>query len=531
MGAERIIPAAHLPAGYDPRAPPSLSLRSKDVPMSTVIPGVPDGPAPDEARVRRGAVALTVGAVTAIVVFAMGAGISGSGRAGAAIAVVAAAVVAVLLWRWPPVPYAGAVPRALAVVSGAVTLVALVEIARLTVFMVSPAQVGYSQFPSSNFEVHHACVTAYFMAGQLIPATPNVWDDELYSLPGDPAMPRRPRMLGPFRIDNYEYPPPFLLLPRALGLLAPDFPRFRLAWFGLNLGVAFLATLLLARALGPEAGTRALLLAPFLWAAIPILNGLQKGNVQVLVIAISMIAMALLERRRDAAGGLLLAYATLSKLYPGMLLVYLLVRRQWRALAWTAAWSVVLLGVSVIDTGLAPYKAFLDHLPGLLGGEAFAVFRNPGATAINLSIPGIVFKLKFLGIAGASFGEAKIVGWIYTLVVVAAVVFVGRRGVRAVDAPAVWLAILILATLRSPFLPQGYGSFTAVWLLTLLAATRPLTAKVALLSLLAWLALNLFVPQDIGVGPTELALIVAVPQLVVALVAVVALRRPAQTPA
>jgi alpha-1,2-mannosyltransferase len=497
--------------------------------MSTVIPGVPDGPTPEEARVLRGAVALTVGVVTAIVVFAMAAGISGSGRGGAIVGVLAAAVVAVALWRRPPVPYAGEVPRALALVSGAVTLVALVEIARLTVFMVSPAQVGYSQFPFSKFEVQHACVTAYFMAGQVISATPNVYDDDLYSLPGDPAMPRRPRMLGPFRIDNYEYPPPFLLLPRALGLLAPDFPRFRLAWFGLNLGVAFLATLLMARALGPEAGTRALLLAPFLWAAIPILNGLQKGNVQVLVIAISMIAMALLERRRDAAGGLLLAYATLSKLYPGMLLVYLLVRRQWRALAWTAAWSAVLLLVSVVDTGLAPYKAFLDHLPGLLGGEAFAAFRSPGATAINVSVPGIVFKLKLFGIAGGSFGAAKIVGWIYTLAVVAAVVFVARRGVRASDAPGVWLAILILATLRSPFLPQGYGSFTAVWLLTLLAATRLPTAKVVVPSLLAWLALNLFVPQDLGVQPAPLALIVVVPQLAVALVAVAALRRVTAT--
>ncbi|HEV7502884.1 MAG TPA: hypothetical protein VGQ33_22855, partial [Vicinamibacteria bacterium] len=86
------------------------------------------------------------------------------------------------------------------------------------------------------------------------------------------------------------------------------------------------------------------------------------------------------------------------------------------------------------------------------------------------------------------------------------------------------------ATLRSPFLPQGYGSFTAVWLLTFLAATRPLTAKGALVFMLAWLALNLYVPLDIGGDPARLALIIAVPQLVLVLVAVVAMRRAARTP-
>jgi hypothetical protein len=364
------------------------------------------------------------------------------------------------------------------------------------------------------------------VAGQALLTTPNIYDEALSSMPGDATAKRIPRTLGPFNIDLYEYPPPFLLLPRALGLVAPDFPRLRLVWFGMSAGVLLLAMMAVARLLGPVAGTRALLLAPLVWAGFPVLNTLQKGNVQLLVIAISMCAMALFERRRWAAGGALLGYATVSKLYPGMLVAYLLARRQWRAAAWTAAFSGVMVLLSLLDGGLAPFVAFREQLPRVLGGEAFAAFRNPSAVAINLSIPGIVFKLKLFGLAGMGFPQAKVVGWIYTLVVFGAIALVARRAVRGGEAPPVWLAILILATLRSPFLPQGYGGFPAVWLLTLLAAYRPPTTKTLLLVALAWVCFNLYVPMDWLAAPKVHALITVFPQLATIAVAVIALRWP-----
>jgi hypothetical protein len=89
----------------------------------------------------------------------------------------------------------------------------------------------------------------------------------------------------------------------------------------------------------------------------------------------------------------------------------------------------------------------------------------------------------------------------------------------------VWLAIVILSTLRSPFLPQGYGAFPAVWLLTLLAAYRPPTPKNVLLVVLVWLCFNLYVPMD-WVAPRYLALITVVPQMATVAVAFLALRRP-----
>lgn len=388
------------------------------------------------------------------------------------VAAITAALVAFLFLKRPLVPLdEAACTPALKIVSALATAGALVQLARLAVFTIDASQVAYSSVPSSNWEVRHSCLSAYFIAGQAA-STRSVYDESLYSMPDDdPTKIRKPRHIGPFNIDVFEYPPQFLLLPRALLLLTPDFMRLRMLWFGLNGAVILLALLFVTRFLRPAAGTRALLLSPLVWVALPTIGTLQKGNVQCMVIAASMLAMLLFERRRNAAGGVLLAFVTVSKLYPGMLIVYLLVRRQWRALAWTAVFGAAFCVATLLDLGWASYAAFLQHLPGLLGGEAFPAFRNPAAMAINLSVPGLVFKLKLFGVAGMGFGAEKIVGWIYTLVALAVTVHAGRRILSEGEKPMVWMAILILATLRSPFLPQAYAAFPPLWLLTLLAAT------------------------------------------------------------
>lgn len=420
--------------------------------------------------------------------------------------------------------------RWLLVLSGVAALVALVVLGRLTVFMADDARPGFSAFPSSAWELRHSCVSAYFVAAGAARDDRSVYSDDLYTAPNDDGKGiRKSLMLGRFGIDVYEYPPPFLLLPVALRQVLPGFPAFRLLWFVLGGVVTALATVRVARALAPPAARRALLLAPLIWISPPTLSALQKGNVQLLILALAMLAMLLFERRRFAAGGALLAFATASKLFPALLLVYLIVRRQYRAVAWTVAMGALLVGLSLAVVGARQYVAFADHLPGLLGGEAFPAFRNPSAIAINFSIPGLVFKLKVLGLGALSFGASKIVGWLYTLVVLVVVVRVGRRPWSDDDKPALWLAILILATLRSPFLPQAYAAFPPLWLLTLLAARQPPTAKTLLWTLGAWFALSFYWPIDWPLDPRVLALITLVPQAVTVIVAAMALRpHPAQ---
>jgi alpha-1,2-mannosyltransferase len=464
-------------------------------------------------------VASSLGLAVGLFTFALGVGLTGAWLAGAAIGSISAGVVGWLFWRRPFVELdETACPRGLAIVAALAAVLAFAQLTRLTVFIVAPSHTDCAQFPSSKMEVDHSCVSAYYVAAAS--DSPNVYDPALYNAPDDnPARLRKPKKLGRFNVDVYEYPPPFLPLPRGLQLLAPEFVPFRMVWFGLN-GLALLAAfVLVARSLGPAVGTRALLLSPLVLVAIPTISFLEKGNVQGAMIALAMIAMVLFERRRWALGGAFLAYATVSKLFPGMLLVYLLVRRQWRAVAWTAAFGAVLTLLSLLLMGMPAYAAFLEHLPGLVGGEAFPAFRNPAAMAINYSVPGLVFKLKLFGVPGMGFGASKVVGWLYMIVAVAATYLLGKRSLPDQDKPLVWLAILTVATLRSPFLPHAYAGFPALWSMTLLAARAQPSARTLAFGLGACAVLNIYWPVDWPIDPRLLATITLFPQAAIMAIA------------
>jgi alpha-1,2-mannosyltransferase len=256
-------------------------------------------------------------------------------------------------------------------------------------------------------------LTAYYVAANAVRTSPNVWDNALYSASDDdPSQPRKPLMMGPFQVDVFEYPPPFLLLPKAVAAITPDFMDLRALWFAINLLGMVGAMIAIARALGPEAGTRALLLMPFVFLSPPTLSVLQKGNVQGLIIAASMVAMLLISRGRVALGGAILAFAIASKIYPGLLVVYLIARREWRAVGWTAACGVAWCLATMAALGWGPWEAFLRHFPSILSGEAFPAFRRAASMAVNLSIPGLVFKAKLFGAPGMGFAASKAVGWL-----------------------------------------------------------------------------------------------------------------------
>lgn len=104
-----------------------------------------------------------------------------------------------------------------------------------------------------------------------------------------------------------------------------------------------------------------------------------------------------------------------------------------------------------------------DHAPKLMSGEAFPAFRNPPAIAVNGSVPGIVFKLGLFGVPHMGFEAMRIVGWLYTLVVIGGAAWLALRARPQGREPLVWLAILVLTTMRSPFLPT-YAAFPTSWL-------------------------------------------------------------------
>lgn len=411
---------------------------------------------------------LTAATLAAIVGFAAAAGLVDSMPLACVAGLAAAAGMGAWLRRAVPARALAPVPAwaRRAFVAGALLLVP--QLLLLSVFIVDAGSSVWAARPWRPWQSAHSCVSAYWVAAQRVTRVPDLYAEAVYRPPVVPSVPRKPN-LGPFFVDVYEYPPTFLPLPRLIGLVSPDFWTFRRLWFALNLAGVAAGLVAIARRLDTHAATQAVWLTPFALAAPAVVGTLQVGNVQLLFIAISAVAMLLFERRRYAAGGLLLGYAIASKLFPGVLLVFLLLRRDWRAVGWTVAAGAALTLTAFVDVGRIPFAAFLHHLPKLVSGEAFPGLFQPGPIAINASIPGVVFKLGLYGVPNMGFAAARIVGWIYTLVLIGGTAWmaVGARD-RAKD-PLLWIAILLLATLRSPFLPQ-YAVFPPLWLATLVAA-------------------------------------------------------------
>jgi alpha-1,2-mannosyltransferase len=370
---------------------------------------------------------------------------------------------------------------------GAPLLIAQLLLA--SAFIVNPHLARWEGRPWTPQRSNHSCVSSYWIACEHIRGAPDIYAEEIYSIPQvNPAALRVPRPIGPLLIDQYEYPPVFLVLPRLIGGATGDFWGFRRVWFALNLAAVVAGAILIAARFDGALGTHALWLTPFVGLAPAIVITLVMGNVQLAIIAVSMIAMVFLERERHAAGGVLLAYAVVSKLYPGLLVLYLLLRRDWRAVAWIALFSIAFVVISIADFGFGPYFSFATHMPKLLSGEAFPALRNPVAIAINESIPGLVFKLGLFGVPQMGFATARVVGWVYTVIAVLLTARLALQPVAAGREPLVWIAILILATMRSPFLPT-YAPFPSMWAATLLAALTWGRSGIFITAVAGWVVL------------------------------------------
>jgi hypothetical protein len=361
--------------------------------------------------------------------------------------------------------------RGFTILAAAGTLVAAVMLVRLVVFAVSPAAPsGWSAAPWSEFITRHACSTAYWVAATSVGHAPDIYAIDLYSTGRDRATGRLlPRRLGAFNVDPYEYPPTFLLAPRALAAVTPDYAAFRSVWLLLNAALVLAGMAVVARRLDGATGSRSLWLVPLALAPATTMVALQIGNAQLLFIVAAMVSLVAFERGRHALGGLLLAVVVVGKMFPAVLLLYLAVRREWRPVAWTAGWAGVLGLATIAAFGWTPFAIFLDHLPRLLSGDAFPMLRAPLTAANNQSVPGLVLKVPILGGPNVPFEALRITGWLYSALLVWVTVRLAMRPVAPGVAPFAWLTLLGLAALRSPFIP-AYGAFPGVWIATMLLA-------------------------------------------------------------
>jgi alpha-1,2-mannosyltransferase len=361
------------------------------------------------------------------------------------------------------------VGRWIPVVAVACAIIAIVQFARVSVFMIDPEKTGFSAVPSDPFRVQHNCLTSYAEAERFaLAGAENIYDPSLY----------QPRKMGPLTVDVYHYPPPFLLLPASVDVVTSDFFALRRLWFALQ-ALTLAGTILgLGLWIGEKPGGLAIVGGLFLMATPQVLAAIQVGNLQITAIPAAVAALMALYARRSKTGALVLTMMAASKIFPGILAVYLIAARRWAALAWCAVAGITILAATLAIFGTQPFAAFVHHeLPGINDGRAFPQSERPQIVAVNQSVYGLTVRLRALGVRVLDMKTGLAIASFYGLLVVAFAAFVGWKG-RVDLATAhgrlrflcLAVGLVTLASFRSPFVGGVYGMISTFWLCALLAA-------------------------------------------------------------
>ena len=402
-------------------------------------------------------------------------------------AVIVSAIVAVMasgaLYRRVD---AAALTTPLAILLTVSAAVAILRIGTLSVFMADVNRAEYSVEPHDNFRRPHSCLSAYAESARFLhEGDHNIYERSLYRPAGVT------RDLGPLKVDPFHYPPPFLLLPQAIRAIAPDFWDVRRLWFALQALTLAGAVVGLAGWIGGRRGALGLIAGVLLLAFPQPASTLQQGNFQITAVSIAAAAFVLLVAGRPAIGGSVLAYAALAKIFPGVLVVPLITGRHWRQVAWVAGAGVGLLAITVLLQGTRPFHDFVSTaLPEIASGKAFPQTELPQHARVNWSAYGETVRLRHLGVRWLTQPAGLMVAQVYGVLVIALAAWVGwkRRFDVGTDADRmaivqIGLALISLASFRSPFVGAVYGSLATLWLMGLCAANTTSVARQT-----AWLA-------------------------------------------
>jgi hypothetical protein len=227
---------------------------------------------------------------------------------------------------------------------------------------------------------------------------------------------------------TYQYPPPFVLLAAPFSLLSFDAGNW--LWIAFLIGCWALGTAILP----VRAATRwtVLLLGAIGW---PLIYGVRIGQVAPILFLVFAYAWRNLDRPERL--GASIAIGALAKLQPGLLAVWLITRRAWRALAATVVVGLGLAGFSLL-IGLGDWFGMLTLLRALT--DALTATQN-------LAIGATLYRF------GADLSTAGAVQAINTIAILAVVILAGLRLPRTPG----FLVAIVGTQLISPIVWSHYA--------------------------------------------------------------------------
>jgi hypothetical protein len=162
--------------------------------------------------------------------------------------------------------------------------------------------------------------------------------------------------------------------------------------------------------------------------------------------------------------------SSVAKIFPGILVVFLIAQKRIKEVLWIIAFGILLSIIAFIVVGPNPFEAFINYeFPRLSSGEAFVgPFSRAFAVARNMAPFGIPLKLGWLGIPGMTLEIGRIVSFAHLLMVIILAIWSGKQKPRSnTEMISVWISLIALGSLVSPFAPANYVLVTVILLVCL----------------------------------------------------------------
>jgi hypothetical protein len=193
-------------------------------------------------------------------------------------------------------------------------------------------------------------------------------------------------------------------MPTFLFLFAPfahvSEPACYWIWFAINVASLAAAMVLLIRGTELDSWLKSVL-AVMMLLYTPLDDQIAYAQAQILILLMLVLIMRWLARGNDAGAGLLLALAAALRAYPAVLVLYLLIRRRWRALAATVAGSIVIGLITIAGIGWPLTQSGLVTIAGVGGPPALRYLSSANlqnsyrsmADPINVAVSAFVTRL------------------------------------------------------------------------------------------------------------------------------------------
>jgi alpha-1,2-mannosyltransferase len=288
------------------------------------------------------------------------------------------------------------------------------------------------------------------------------WTAGKHLLAGEPIY-SQVQLAGPYvpeGLVGFLYAPPSAVVFAAIAYLSPDSYQAA-AWIWVGLGTILLLGSVVAVARAEELDRRVVVGLPTIPTLVvlalifpPILGEITVGNVHLELLALLSLAWLAVRRQvraGDAVAGLAIGAATVIKVFPGLLIVWLVARGRYRAAAWSIGAAVALAVGSVPFVGI---QAWLDFPTAL---------RNMGPIASTIdAVSPTVWLAPALG-----FDVAR---WLVLAIGTVAVVWIGRNR----DLRIGFAAVVCVSVLVAPSVFHHYLTMLVLPLLLALGAGVPL---------------------------------------------------------